>query len=260
MITKVLYSKNIAATINYVMNPKKLAEVSLSRGIGSLFDVGRIIRDFERQASLHPSLQVKVVHIPTSFHVNDLPILNAHSNEILQDWLDCMESKGYHFDQYFYGEHHDKDHKNPHWHFVGNIVLDDGSRANLAYIGKAAKEASIYITEKWGLTSAMHLRNEIAKEQDAVLGDYLHAEYITADGVHIKEYGSENIDVNDITDGNPSPFDVDFGSLDVVGICQAILFPDTAPSISSGGGGGNDEDEDKKKKKKCRSNNSSLRR
>lgn len=260
MITKVLYSKNIAATINYVMNPKKRAEVSLSRGIGSLFDVGRIIRDFERQASLRPSLQVKVVHIPTSFHVNDLSILNAHSNEILQDWLDNMESKGYHFDQYFFGEHHDKDYKNPHWHFVGNLVLNDGNRANIAYIGKAAKEASIYVTEKWELTSAMHLRNEIVKEQDTILEDYLRAEYITADGVHIKEYGSENIDVNDITDDNPSPFDVDFGSLDVVGICQAILFPDTAPSISSGGGGGNGEDEDKKKKKKRRSNNSSLRR
>lgn len=260
MITKVLYSKNIAATINYVMNPKKRAEVSLSRGIGSLFDVGRIIRDFEHQASLRPSLQIKVVHIPTSFHVNDLAILNTHFNEILQDWLDYMESKGYHFDQYFYGEHHDKDHKNPHWHFVGNIVLDDGSRTNLAYIGKAAKEASIYITEKWGLTSAQHLRNEIVKEQDEALKDYLRAEYISSEGFHIKEYGSEDLDRSDVSDNEQSSFDIDFGSLDVAGICQAILFPDTAPSISSGGGGGKNEDEDKKKKKKRKSEDSIVKR
>ena len=97
--------------------------------------------------------------------------------------------------------------------------------------------------------------DEITEELDAEKKPIVN----TGQGI-IKEYGSENIDVNDITDGNPSPFDVDFGSLDVVGICQAILFPDTAQSISSGGGGGNDEDEDKKKKKKRRSNNSSLRR
>ena len=35
-------------------------------------------------------------------------------------------------------------------------VLDDGTRANLANIGKAAKEASISVTEQWGLTPANH--------------------------------------------------------------------------------------------------------
>lgn len=40
--------------------------------------------------------------------------------------------------------------------FWQNVVLDDGTRANLANIGKAAKEASISITEQWGLTPANH--------------------------------------------------------------------------------------------------------
>lgn len=69
----------------------------------------------------------------------------------------------YHMDQYAIVRHHDKDHKNPHFHLVGNVVLNDGSRMNLANIGAACREASISITEKWGLTSAKHAK--IDKEQ-----------------------------------------------------------------------------------------------
>ena len=39
---------------------------------------------------------------------------------------------------------------------LANVVLDEGTRANLAYIGKAAKEASISVTERWGLTPSNH--------------------------------------------------------------------------------------------------------
>ena len=58
-----------------------------------------------------------------------------------------MERHGYRFDQFIVGRHHDKDDKNPHFHFLANVVLDDGTRANLANIGKAAKEASISVTD-----------------------------------------------------------------------------------------------------------------
>ena len=178
MITRIFYSKSPANTINYVMNPKKQAEIALSKGINSLFNVHRIIMDFEKQSALRPSLEVKVIHIPTSFHARDLESVNAHGAEILQDWIDRMERHGYHFDQYFFGRHHDKDHKNPHFHFVGNLVLDDGSRANLANIGKAAREASIYVTQKWGLVSAKHLQEEILQEQKDAMKEYEKADYI----------------------------------------------------------------------------------
>ena len=56
----------------------------------------------------------------------------------------------------FGSRHHDKDDKNPHFHFLANVVLDDGTRANLANIGKVAKEASISVTERWKLTPANH--------------------------------------------------------------------------------------------------------
>ena len=61
--------------------------------------------------------------------------------------------------------HHDKDDKNPHFHFLANVVLDDGTRANLANIGKAAKEASISVTEKWGLTPANHRKRMQADDK-----------------------------------------------------------------------------------------------
>ena len=71
---------------------------------------------------------------------------------------DC-EKNGYRFDQYIVGRHHDKDDKNPHFHLMANVVLNDGTRANLANIGKAAKEASISVTEQWHLTPANHRKN-----------------------------------------------------------------------------------------------------
>lgn len=45
------------------------------------------------------------------------------------------------------------------------MVLDDGTRANLANIGKAAKEASISVTEQWGLTPANHRKRMQADDK-----------------------------------------------------------------------------------------------
>lgn len=249
MITKVLYSKNPAATINYVMNQKKKAEIYLSKGISSLFDVKRIIKDFETQSALHPTLEVKAVHIPMSFHVWDTAILNEHDSEILQDWIDRMESHGYRFDQYLIARHHDKDHKNPHWHLVGNVVQNDGSRANLANIGEAAREASIFVTEKWGLTSAKHEKQEMIAELNQTLHEYSQQEFISNDQANTDSTWDDNASEKETVDGDSSFPTFTDGTLDITGIVTSILFPETAPALSSGGGGGsNDDDEDKKKK------------
>lgn len=156
MITKVRYSKNPGKTIDYILNPKKGAHVVIARGVSSLTDIGILTEDFNRQCALRPSLKVKAVHIPISFHVNDTTMLEVHAEEIIGDWIRHMERHGYRFDQFIVGRHHDKDDKNPHFHFLANVVLDEGTRANLAYIGKAAKEASISVTERWGLTPSNH--------------------------------------------------------------------------------------------------------
>ena len=156
MITKVRYSKNPGKTIDYILNPKKVAHVVIARGVSSLTDMRILTEDFNRQCALSPSLKVKAVHIPISFHINDTATLEVHAEEIIGDWIRHMERHGYRFDQFLVGRHHDKDNKNPHFHFLANVVLDDGTRANLANIGKEAKEASISITEQWGLTPANH--------------------------------------------------------------------------------------------------------
>ena len=156
MITKVRYSKNPGKTIDYILNPKKGAHVVIARGVSGLTDISILTEDFNHQCALHPSLKMKAVHIPISFHVNDTAMLEVHAEEIIGDWIRHMERHGYRFDQFIVGRHHDKDDKNPHFHFLANVVLDEGTRANLANIGKAAKEASISVTEQWGLTPANH--------------------------------------------------------------------------------------------------------
>ncbi|MCX4334197.1 MAG: hypothetical protein OSJ55_04880 [Bacteroidales bacterium] len=47
MITKIHTSRNIVATVNYVMNPKKRAEVILSKGVFLLAGAENIVREFE---------------------------------------------------------------------------------------------------------------------------------------------------------------------------------------------------------------------
>lgn len=165
MITKVRYSKNLGKTIDYILNPKKGAHVVIARGVSNLTDIGILTEDFNRQCALRPSLKVKAVHIPISFHINDIATLEAHTEEIIGDWIKHMERHGYRFDQFIVGRHHDKDDKNPHFHFLANVVLDGGTRANLANIGKAAKEASISLTEQWGLTPANHRRRMQTKDK-----------------------------------------------------------------------------------------------
>ena len=165
MITKVRYSKNPGKTIDYILNPKKGAHVVIARGVSDLTDISILTEDFNHQCALRPSLKVKAVHIPISFHVNDTAMLEVHAEEIIGDWIRHMERHGYRFDQFLVGRHHDKDNKNPPFHFLANVVLDDGIRTNLANIGKAAKEASISVTEQWGLTPANHRKRIQTKDK-----------------------------------------------------------------------------------------------
>ena len=226
MITKIRYSKNPGKTIDYILNPKKGAHVVIARGVSSLIlnpkkgahvviargvssltDIGILTEDFNRQCALRPSLKVKAVHIPMSFHINDTATLEAHAEEIIRDWINHMERHGYRFDQFIVGRHHDKDDKNPHFHFLANVVLDDGTRANLANIGKAAKEASISVTEQWGLTSANHQkrtqeRNKKVTNKNesrtAEIHNHRHQNYIEWNSSPVsKEDTNSNFTAND---------------------------------------------------------------
>lgn len=95
MITKVRYSKNPGKTIDYILNPKKGAQVVIARGVSGLTDISILTEDFNHQCALRPSLKVKAVHIPISFHANDMAMLEVHAEEIIGDWIRHMERHGY---------------------------------------------------------------------------------------------------------------------------------------------------------------------
>ena len=262
MITNVRYSKNPGKTIDYILNPKKGAYVVIARGVSSLTDIGILTEDFNRQCALRPSLKVKAVHIPMSFHINDTATLEAHAEEIIRDWINHMERHGYRFDQFIIGRHHDKDDKNPHFHFLANVVLDNGTRANLVNIGKAAKEASISMTERWGLTPANHRKREQTegktgnnkdKCRTAEIHNYGHQNYIKWSNNSASNEDS-NSDFTATNNEGTATTSID-GNL-VEGIAELIVQP-TVVRIGTGSGSSDntlDHDKDKNKQRKggCR--------
>lgn len=256
MITKVRYSKNPGKTIDYILNPKKGAHVVIARGVSGLTDIGILTEDFNRQCALRPSLKVKAVHIPISFHINDTAMLEVHAEEIIGDWIGHMERHGYRFDQFIVGRHHDKDDKNPHFHFLANVVLDDGTRANLANIGKAAKEASISVTEQWGLTPANHRKRmqadknkDINKNENRIAGihNHRHQNYI--------EWDSNPASNEDTNSGFTASNDRESSTSSISGnlmegITELIIQPTVARIDTGSGSSDNTLDHDKNKQRK----------
>lgn len=258
MITKVRYSKNPGKTIDYILNPKKGAHVVIARGVSSLTDMRILTEDFNHQCALRPSLKVKVVHIPMSFHVNDTAMLEAHAEEIIGDWIKHMERHGYSFDQFIVGRHHDKDNKNPHFHFLANVVLDDGTRANLANIGKAAKEASISVTERWELTLANHRKRMRADDKKdtnknenrtAEIHNYRHQNYIEWNS---NPASNEDTNSDFAVNNNGEIETASISSNLMEGITELIIQP-TVARIGTGSGSSDNtlnHDKDKNKQRK----------
>ena len=258
MITKVRYSKNPGKTIDYILNPKKGAHVVIARGVSSFTDIGILTEDFNRQCALRPSLKVKAVHIPMSFHINDAATLEVHAEEIIRDWINHMERHGYRFDQFIVGRHHDKDDTNPHFHFLANVVLDNGKRGNLANIGNAAKEASISVTEQWGLTPANHRKRaqernkEVTNKNESRTADihnYGHQNHIKWNNT-----STSNEDANsDFTaTNNEGTATTSIGGNLMEGIAEFIIQP-TVARIGTGSGSSDntlDHDKDKNKQRK----------
>ena len=256
MITKVRYSKNPGKTIDYILNPKKGAHVVIARGVSGLTDIGILTEDFNHQCALRPSLKVKAVHIPISFHVNDTAMLEVHAEEIIGDWIRHMERHGYRFDQFIVGRHHDKDDKNPHFHFLANVVLDDGTRANLANIGKAAKEASISVTEQWGLTPANHRkRMQTGDMKDSSKNESRTAEIHNHGHQNYTEWNSNlasNKDTNsDFAANNDEETATSSISGNLIeGITELIIQPTVARIGTGSGSSDNTLDHDKNKRRK----------
>lgn len=256
MITKVRYSKNPGKTIDYILNPKKGVHVVIARGVSGLTDIGILTEDFNRQCALRPSLKVKAVHIPISFHVNDTATLEVHAEEIIGDWIKHMERHGYRFDQFIVGRHHDKDDKNPHFHFLANVVLDDGTRTNLANIGKGAKEASISVTEQWGLTPANHRKRMQADDKKdtnknenrtAEIHNHRHQNYT---GWNSNTASNEDTDSNFTANNNGEVGMTSISSNLTGGIAELIIQPTVVRIGTGSGSSDNTLDHDKTKQRK----------
>ena len=257
MITKIRYSKNPGKTIDYILNPKKGAYVVIARGVSNLTDIDILTEDFNQQCALRPSLKVKAVHIPISFHINDTATLEAHAEEIIRDWINHMERHGYRFDQFIIGRHHDKDDKNPHFHFLANVVLDNGTRANLANIGKVAKEASISVTELWGLTPANHRKKmqmgnkEVTYKNESRTVEIRNHEYHNSIGWNNSPASNEDINSDFASNKNGETETPSFGGNLMEGIAELIIQP-TVARIGTGSGSSDNTLERNKDKNKQR--------
>lgn len=201
MISKVKYSKNLASTIKYIMNPEKGAHIVLHKGIYSTTNLNQIIKDFDTQSQLRPNLKTKGIHIPISFHIKDKDNIEKYGKKILEDWLSHMEQHGYRFNQLIIARHHDQDFKNPHFHLLANLVLDNGERANIANIGLACKQTSKAITKQWGLTPANHRKSNVEQSyKDTPTNNSFHHvqksfQYDSIEQIHIHDPTSLLVDL-----------------------------------------------------------------
>ena len=242
MITKIHTSRSIAATINYVLNPKKRPEIILSKGIFSMRGAENIAREFEAQSALRPQAKTKLLHIPMSFHLRDRELMERDGQEIVKEWLRRMAAYNFRFDQYIVVRHHDQDHKNPHFHLVINLTLADGSAVKTSYIGKYAKMASMEVTRNW----AMVATDNRAQRTEQETAQPKATQSATSESAPATSYT-----MND-TPSADAPTDSDWTEAAAPsGIAAVMMELLVQPTVvhTVGGGGGSKEDDDEKKNK-----------
>ncbi len=246
MITKIHTSRNIATTINYVMTPKKRAEVILSEGIFSMRSAENIAREFETQSALRPQAKTKLLHIPMSFHLRDRELMERDGPAIVKEWLRRMEAYGFRFDQYIVVRHHDQDHKNPHFHLVINLTLADGSAVKTSYIGKYAKMASMEVTRKWAMVATDNKTQQATQETAQPKA--------TQPATSESARPATTYTMNNTSSAN-APTNSDWTEAAAQsGIAAAMMEMLVQPTIvhTAGGGGGSKEDDEKKNKPRKR--------
>ncbi len=247
MITKIHTSRSIAATINYVMNPKKRAEIILSKGIFSMRGAENIAREFEIQSALRPQAKTKLLHIPMSFHLRDRELMEHDGQAIVKEWLRRMEAYSFRFDQYIVVRHHDQDHKNLHFHLVINLTLADGSAVKTSYIGKYAKMASMEVTHNWAMmaTDNRTQRTELSIAQPKATQSATSESARSATTYTMNE--APSVDTPTGTDGIEANFPSGIG-----GAMMELLIQPTVVHTAGGGGGSKEDDDEKKNKPRKR--------
>lgn len=246
MITKIHTSRSIAATVNYVMNPKKRAEVILSKGIFLLAGAEDIAREFEIQSTLRPEAKTKLLHIPMSFHVRDRNLMERDGQAIVREWLRRMEAYGFRFDQYIVVRHHDQDHKNPHFHLVINLTLSDGSAVKTSYIGKYAKLVSMEVTRNWAMVAT---DNRMQRTELSIAPPMTTQSATSESARPATSYTMNEAPSSDAPTGTDG---IEAGLPSGIGGAMMELLIQPAVVHTAGGGGGSKEDDEKKNKLKNR--------
>ena len=121
MIAKITAGGDFAGAVNYILDPKKAAELLIGEGV-RLKNTHSIIKSFTAQTELNLRVSKPVGHISLDFSVQDKAKLN---NEFLlkiaDDYLNKM---GIINTQFIIARHYDKEH--PHIHIVFNRMNNLG--------------------------------------------------------------------------------------------------------------------------------------
>ena len=121
MIAKITTGGDFAGAVNYILDPKKAAELLIGEGV-RLKNTNSITKSFVAQTELNSRVSKPVGHVSLDFSVQDKAKLN---NEFLlkiaDDYLNKM---GIINTQFIMARHYDKEH--PHIHIVFNRVNNLG--------------------------------------------------------------------------------------------------------------------------------------
>ncbi len=121
MIAKITTGGGFAGAVNYILDPKKAAELLIGEGV-RLKNTNSIIKSFVAQTDLNSRVSKPAGHISLDFSVQDKAKLsNAFMLKVADDYMNRM---GIVNTQFIISRHYDKEH--PHIHIVFNRVNNLG--------------------------------------------------------------------------------------------------------------------------------------
>ncbi len=121
MIAKITTGGDFAGAVNYILDPKKAAELLIGEGV-RLKNTNSIAKSFVAQTELNSRVSKPVGHISLDFSVQDKAKLsNEFLLKIADDYLNKMRIIN---TQFIIARHYDKEH--PHIHIVFNRVNNLG--------------------------------------------------------------------------------------------------------------------------------------
>lgn len=166
MMAKISLGNSFSATVNYVLNENKNAELIDSQGIRTK-DKQTIIDSFSMQQSMRPEITKPVYHISLGFSSQDSDkITNELMTKIAEEYLEKMNITN---TQYIAVRHNDKEH--PHIHLCINRINNNGKLISTRYDHSRNESACKELTKKYGLyysTGKERVKRERLRGKDKV--------------------------------------------------------------------------------------------